>query len=61
MSFVAAYITATFLTAAGTAAYGASQARKRAREQRQAQGLRDLIEGSAPNIANVEEIMADDV
>ncbi len=58
---IGALIAATVLTAGATSAYGAKQGRKRAKEQREAQGLRDLIEGSAPNIANVEEIMAEDI
>jgi len=61
MSFVGAIIAATVITAGATSAYGAAQGRKRAREQREAQGLRDLIEGAAPNISQVEEIMAEDI
>ena len=58
---IGALIAATVLTAAGTSAYGAKQGRKRTKEQREAQGLRDLIEGAAPNISQVEEIMAEDI
>ena len=59
MSFVGAIIAATVITSAATSAYGAKQGRKRAREQRENQNLRELIEGAAPNISNVEEIMAE--
>tara|TARA_R100000808_G_scaffold18106_1_gene39778 strand:- start:4120 stop:5118 length:999 start_codon:yes stop_codon:yes gene_type:complete len=61
MSLVGAIIASTVITAAATSAYGAKQGRKRAKEQREAQGLRDLIEGAAPNISQVEEIMAEDI
>ena len=53
-------ITATVL-AVGTAAYGAKQSRKaqkRAEENAQTQAL---IEGSAPSISNVGEVVAEDV
>ena len=54
-------IIASVVTAVGTAAYGAKQSRKaqkRAEEQAQ---TRALIEGSAPNIANVQEVVPENV
>ena len=49
------------IVAVGTAAYGAKQSRKaqkRAEEQAQ---TRALIEGAAPNIANVQEVIPEDI
>jgi hypothetical protein len=54
-------ILAAVLTAVGTTAYGAKQSRKaqkRAEEQAQ---TRALIEGAAPNIANVQEVIPEDI
>ena len=54
-------IIASVVTAVGSAAYGARnqrKAQKRAREDAQTQAL---IDGSAPNIANVGEVVAEDV
>ena len=54
-------IIASVVTAVGTAAYGAKQSRKaqkRAEDNAQTQAL---IEGSAPSISNVGEVVAEDV
>ena len=61
MTVVASVIVATVVTAAATSAYGAKQNRKNLKKQREDQNLRELIEGSAPNISNVEEIMVEEI
>tara|TARA_R110000787_G_scaffold70288_2_gene156288 strand:- start:2650 stop:3720 length:1071 start_codon:yes stop_codon:yes gene_type:complete len=61
MSLAAAMIAASVITSVATSAYGAKQNRKNLKKQREDQNLRDLIEGSAPNISNVEEIMVEEI
>ena len=57
-----AFVTiATVVTAAGTAAYGAKQARKAQKRAREDQRFRELIAGSAPNISQVQEVLPEDV
>jgi len=61
MSLAGWAIATSVVTAVGSAAYGAKQSRKaqkRAEENAQTQAL---IEGSAPSISNVSEIVAEDV
>ena len=58
MTFITAAIIAAVATA-GATAYSSKQARKAQRKAREDQQLRDLIEGAAPNISAVEEIMAE--
>ena len=45
---------------AGTAAYSAKQQRKAQRRAEEQAQTRALIEGSAPNIANVQEVVPED-
>ena len=60
MSFIAAAIIGATATAAATA-YSSRQARKAQRRAREDQRLRELIEGSAPNISNVQEVVPEEV
>ena len=53
-------VTATVL-AVGTAAYGAKQSRKAQRRAEEQAQTRQLIEGAAPNIAMVKEIIPEEV
>ena len=53
-------VTATVL-AVGTSAYGAKQSRKAQRRAEEQAQTRALIEGSAPNIANVQEVVPEDI
>jgi len=46
---------------AGSAAYGAKQSRKAQRRAEEQAQTRALIEGSAPNIANVQEVIPEDI
>ena len=46
---------------AGTTAYTAKQSRKAQKRAREDQRFRELIEGSAPNISNVEEVVPEEV
>ncbi len=52
---------ATVVTAVGTAAYGAKQSRKAQKRAEENAQTRALIEGSAPNIAMVKEIVPEEV
>lgn len=54
-------ILAAVLTAVGTTAYTAKQSRKAQKRAREDQRFRELIEGSAPNISNVQEVAPEDV
>ena len=45
----------------GTTAYTAKQSRKAQKKAREDQNFRELIEGSAPNIANVQEVIPEDI
>jgi len=58
MAFVAI---ATVVTAVGSAAYGAKQSRKAQKKAQEAAQTQALIEGSAPSISNVGEVVAEDV
>ena len=60
MTFITAAIIGAVATA-GATAYSSKQARKAQRKAREDQQLRDLIEGAAPNISAVEEIMAEEI
>ncbi len=60
MSFITAAIIGAVATA-GATAYSSKQARKAQKRAREDQQLRDLIEGAAPNISAVEEIMAEEI
>jgi len=60
MAFITAAIIGAVATA-GATAYSSKQARKAQRKAREDQQLRDLIEGAAPNISAVEEIMAEEI
>ena len=57
----AAFVGLTVGTAAATTAYSAKQARKAQRKAREDQRFRELIEGSAPNISNVQEVAPEEV
>lgn len=57
MTFI---VTATVI-AVGTSAYGASQQRKAQKKAEEAAQTRALIEGSAPNIAMVKEVVPEEV
>ena len=57
MSIVAAVI----ISSVATAAYGAKQSRKAQKRAREDANTASLIEGSAPNISNVEEVQNLDV
>jgi len=57
---IAAVVTSA-VVGAGSAAYGASQARKAQRRARKDQRFRELIEGSSPNISNVQEVAPEEV
>ena len=60
MTFIAAAIIGAVATA-GATAYSSKQARKAQKRAREDQQLRDLIEGAAPNISAVEEIIAEEI
>ena len=60
MPFPIAAVIAAVATA-GTAAYSAKQARKAQKRAREDQRFRELIEGSAPNISNVQEVAPEEV
>ena len=60
MTFITAAIIGAVATA-GATAYSSKQARKAQKRAREDQQLRDLIEGAAPNISAVEEIMAEEI
>jgi hypothetical protein len=61
MSFAGIAIAASVVTSIGTAAYGASQQRKAQRRAEENAQTRALIEGSAPNIAMVKEVVPEEV
>ena len=52
---------ATVVTAVGTAAYGAKQSRKAQKRAEENAQTRALIEGSAPNIAMVKEVVPEEI
>ena len=54
-------VTAIVASTVVTSAYGAQQAKKRQKKATEQQNLRDLIEGSAPNISNVQEVVVDEL
>ena len=54
-------ILAAVITAVGTAAYGAKQSRKAQKKAQETAETQALIEGSAPSISNVSEVVAEDV
>tara|TARA_R100000655_G_scaffold48514_1_gene85948 strand:+ start:681 stop:1232 length:552 start_codon:yes stop_codon:yes gene_type:complete len=54
-------ITAIIASSVGTAAYGASRQRKAQKKAKEEQQIRDLITGSAPNIAEASEIIPEEV
>lgn len=60
MSFIAAAIIGATATAAATA-YSSRQARKAQKRAREDQRFRELIEGAAPNISNVQEVAPEEV
>ena len=55
------FIVASTVIAVGTAAYGAKQQRKAQKRAEQNAQTRALIEGSAPNIAMVKEVVPEEV
>ena len=55
------FIVTSIVIATGTAAYGASQQRKAQKRAEENAQTRALIEGSAPNIAMVKEIVPEEV
>ena len=46
---------------AAQGAYSANQSRKAQKKAREEANTRELIEGSAPNLSNVAEVIAEDV
>ncbi len=54
-------ITAVIAASVAQGAYGASQSRKSQKRAREDANTRELIEGSAPNLSNVAEVIAEDV
>ena len=54
-------VTAIVASTVVTSAYGAHQAKRRQKKATEQQNLRDLIEGSAPNISNVQEVAVDEL
>ena len=56
-----AVIAVTSAVTVGATAYSAKQARKAQRKAREDQRFRELIEGSAPNISNVQEVAPEEV
>ena len=58
---VIAAIIASIAASAGTTAYSASQARKAQKRAREDANLRELIEGAAPNISNVADVIPEDI
>ena len=52
---------AALVTSVGTSAISARQARKAQRKAREDQRFRELIEGSAPNISNVQEVIPEEI
>jgi len=60
MSFVIPAIIAA-LTTVGTTAYSSSKARKAQKQAREDANLRELIEGAAPNISNVTDVIPEEV
>jgi len=56
-----AFVITSVVIATGTAAYGASQQRKAQKRAEENAQTRALIEGSAPNIAMVKEIVPEEV
>ena len=54
-------VTAIVASSVVTGAYGAQQAKKRQKKSIEQQNVRDLIEGSAPNISNVQEVLVDEL
>ena len=61
MSFAGIAVAASVVTTIGGAAYGASQQRKAQKRAEENAQTRALIEGSAPNIAMVKEIVPEEV
>ena len=56
-----AFVVTSVVIATGTAAYGASQQRKAQKRAEENAQTRALIEGSAPNIAMVKEVIPEEV
>ena len=56
-----AFVVTSVVIATGTAAYGASQSRKAQKRAEENAQTRALIEGSAPNIAMVKEIVPEEI
>ena len=54
-------ITAVLGASVAQGAYSASQSRKAQKKAREEANTRELIEGSAPNLSNVAEVIAEDV
>ena len=49
------------ITAVGTTAYSSNKARKAQKQAREDVNLRELIEGAAPNISNVADVIPEEV
>jgi hypothetical protein len=54
-------VTAMIASAVGTTAYGASRSRKAQKRAREEANLRELIEGAAPNISAVSDVIPEEV
>ena len=54
-------ITAMIASAVGTTAYSSNKARKAQKRAREDANLRELIEGAAPNISNVTDVIPEEV
>ena len=52
---------AALVTSVGTSAMSARQARKARKKAREDQRFRELIEGSAPNISQVSEVIPEEI
>ena len=61
MSFAGWAIAASVVTTVGSAAYSAKQQRKAQKRAREDQRFRELIEGSAPNISQVQDVAPEEV
>ena len=61
MSAIVGAIIASIITGAAGTAYSASQSRKAQKRAREDANLRELIEGAAPNISNVADVIPEEV
>ena len=61
MSALVGAIIASIITGAAGTAYSANKARKAQKRAREDANLRELIEGAAPNISNVADVIPEDI